>query len=74
MNWDRTEGNSRRLKSKAERERGTRADDRVDVIAGERDQLLGAIQEQYGITRDEAEKRIAAFEERFGGPDSSSRH
>jgi uncharacterized protein YjbJ (UPF0337 family) len=49
-------------------------DDQLDVIAGKRDQLLGTIQEQYGISRDEAEKQIAAFENRFGRHDSSSRH
>jgi uncharacterized protein YjbJ (UPF0337 family) len=34
------------------------------VIAGRRDQLAGRIQESYGITKDEAEKQIADFEER----------
>ena len=36
---------------------------RLDVIAGKRDQLVGKIQEQYGISKDEAEKQV----DRFGG-------
>jgi uncharacterized protein YjbJ (UPF0337 family) len=34
------------------------------VIAGKRDELMGKIQESYGITKDEAEKQIRDFEER----------
>jgi len=74
MNWDRIEGNWRKFKGKAKQEWGRLTDDQLDVIAGKRDQLLGTIQEQYGITREEAEKQIAAFENRFGKHDSSSRH
>jgi uncharacterized protein YjbJ (UPF0337 family) len=42
---------------------GKLTDDHVDLIAGKRDQLAGKIQETYGVTKDEAEKQIKAFEE-----------
>jgi uncharacterized protein YjbJ (UPF0337 family) len=42
---------------------GRPTDDDVHVIEGKRDQLVGRIQESYGITKDEAEKQV----ERFGG-------
>jgi uncharacterized protein YjbJ (UPF0337 family) len=41
---------------------GNLTDDHLDVIAGKRDELLGKIQEAYGITQDEAEKQIKQFE------------
>jgi uncharacterized protein YjbJ (UPF0337 family) len=34
------------------------------MIAGKRDQLTGKIQESYGISKDEAEKQLAAWQER----------
>ncbi len=43
---------------------GKLTDDHLDVIAGKRDQLMGKIQESYGITKDEAEKQIKDFEAR----------
>jgi uncharacterized protein YjbJ (UPF0337 family) len=43
---------------------GKLTDDHLDVIAGKRDQLMGKIQESYGITKDEAEKQIKDFEEK----------
>jgi len=33
------------------------------VIAGKRDQLVGRIQERYGIARDEAERQAKQWEE-----------
>jgi uncharacterized protein YjbJ (UPF0337 family) len=30
-------------------------DDQLDVIAGKRDQLLGKLQEKYGLSKDDAE-------------------
>ena len=35
----------------------------LDTIAGKRDQLTGRIQETYGITKDQAELQVKAFEE-----------
>lgn len=40
---------------------GKLTDDDLEVIAGERDQLIGRIQERYGIAREEAEKQADAF-------------
>ena len=62
MNWDRIEGNWKQFKGKVQRQWGRLTDDRLDVIAGRRDELLGAVQETYGIARDEAERQIANWE------------
>jgi uncharacterized protein YjbJ (UPF0337 family) len=58
MNWDRIEGNWKQFKGKAKEQWGKLTDDDLDVAAGMRDQLVGRIQERYGIAKDEAERQI----------------
>jgi uncharacterized protein YjbJ (UPF0337 family) len=65
MNWDRIEGNWKQFKGSALQQWGKLTDDQLDVIAGKRDLLLGRIQEAYGITKDETEKQLAAWQERM---------
>lgn len=64
MNWDRLEGNWKQMKGKFKERWGKLTDDQLDVIAGKRDQLVGAIQESYGIAKDEAEREVSAWEAR----------
>jgi uncharacterized protein YjbJ (UPF0337 family) len=64
MNWDRIEGNWKQFKGKAKQQWGKLTDDKVDVISGRRDQLVGAIQETYGIANDEAERQVKDWERR----------
>jgi len=63
MNWDIVEGNWKQFKGKVKAQWGKLTDDHLDVIAGRRDQLVGKVQEAYGITKDEAEQQIKHFEE-----------
>jgi len=42
---------------------GKLSDDQLDVIDGKRVELAGKIQEAYGLTKEDAEKQIKAFEE-----------
>ena len=42
---------------------GKLTDDNIDTIAGKRDQLTGKIQETYGLSKDQAELQVKAFEE-----------
>ena len=58
MNWDRIEGNWKQFKGKAKEQWGKLTDDDLDVVAGKRDQLVGRVQERYGIAKDAAEKEI----------------
>jgi len=58
MNWDRIEGNWKQLTGKAKVQWGKLTDDDLDVIAGQREQLSGKLQERYGIAKDEAEQQI----------------
>ena len=57
MNWDIVEGNWKQLKGKAREQWGKLTDSDFEQIAGKKDQLIGRIQERYGISKDEAQKQ-----------------
>lgn len=61
MNWDRIEGSWKQMKGKAREQWGKLTDDDWQTILGKRDQLVGKIQERYGITREEAQKQADAW-------------
>jgi uncharacterized protein YjbJ (UPF0337 family) len=64
MNWDRMEGNWTQFKGSAKQQWGKLTDDQLDVVAGKREALAGKIQEAYGITKEETEKQLSAWESR----------
>lgn len=63
MNWDIIEGNWKQFKGLVREKWSRLTDDNLDTIAGKRDQLAGKVQEAYGITKDQAEVQIKAFEQ-----------
>jgi uncharacterized protein YjbJ (UPF0337 family) len=65
MNSDRIAGNWKRIKGKVREQWGRLTDDDLAVAEGKRDQLLGRIQERYGITRERAEQELKAWESRL---------
>jgi len=62
MNWDTVKGDWKQFRGKVKEAWGKLTDDQLDVVAGKRDQLIGAIQKGYGIARDEAERQVQQFE------------
>ena len=60
MNWDQVAGNWKQFKGHVREKWGKLTDDDLDVVAGKRDQLIGKIQERYGITKEEAERSSRA--------------
>ncbi|MDX2266132.1 MAG: CsbD family protein [Hyphomicrobiales bacterium] len=58
MNWDRVEGNWKQIKGKIRSAWGNITDDDLERMAGKRDELVGKIQERYGIAKDEAERQV----------------
>jgi uncharacterized protein YjbJ (UPF0337 family) len=58
MNWDRIEGKWKQARGLAKERWGRLTNDDLDVIRGRRDQLVGKLQERYGIAKEEAEKQI----------------
>ncbi len=62
MNWERVKGSWNQSKGTIRKQWGKLTDDDVDKIAGERDILVGRIQERYGIAKDEAERQVKDWE------------
>ncbi|HEU5076768.1 MAG TPA: CsbD family protein [Polyangiaceae bacterium] len=58
MNWDQIRGNWKQLKGSARKAWGDLTDDDLDKIEGERERLVGKIQERYGVAKAEAERRV----------------
>ena len=58
MNWDRVEGNWKQFKGKARQKWGDLTDDELERVGGRKDEMVGLIQEKYGIARDEAERQV----------------
>jgi uncharacterized protein YjbJ (UPF0337 family) len=61
MNWEQAKGQWTQLKGSVRKKWGKLTDDDLDVIAGERERLVGKIQERYGIAKEEAERQIASW-------------
>ena len=62
MNWDRLQGNWKQVKGKIRQQWGKLTDDTLAKINGQRQVLVGKIQEAYGISRDEAERQVREWE------------
>ena len=58
MNWETIKGNWNQLKGQVKTRWGDLTDDDLAVIEGERDKLVGKVQERYGITKEEAERQV----------------
>ena len=61
MNWDQVAGKWKQYKGQAKEKWGKMTDDDLDVIDGRRQQLVGKIQEHYGLARDAAERQADEF-------------
>jgi uncharacterized protein YjbJ (UPF0337 family) len=62
MNTAQVKGDWRQLVGKAKEKWGRLTDDDWKIVEGKRDQLVGRIQERYGIAREEAERQLAELE------------
>ena len=58
MNSDQMEGKWKQMKGSLKSRWGKLTDDDLTVIEGQKDQLVGRVQERYGIARDEAQKQV----------------
>lgn len=65
MTWDRIEANWQQFKGSAREEWAALSEAQVDAIAGRRSELVGRIQEAYGMGEAEAEKQITDWQARL---------
>ena len=57
MNWDQIEGKWKQFTVSARSRWGKLTDGDLQTLTGQKDHLVGKIQERYGIARAEAEKQ-----------------
>lgn len=62
MNWDQIEGQWKQTKGQVKEQWGKLTDDDLTTINGKRDQLVGKVQERYGVAREKAEEQVNNFE------------
>jgi uncharacterized protein YjbJ (UPF0337 family) len=57
MNWDEVQGRWHQMKGSVQHQFGKLTNDDVEQIAGQREKLVGKLQERYGYAREDAQKR-----------------
>lgn len=65
MNTDTIQGKWKQLTGQIKQQWGKLTDDDLTVAEGNRDYLVGRLQERYGITRDDAREQVRDFESRL---------
>ncbi|MGA7080247.1 MAG: CsbD family protein [Terriglobales bacterium] len=58
MNSDQMKGKWKQIKGSVKERWGKLTDDDLNVIDGQTEQLIGTIQERYGIAREAAQKQV----------------
>ncbi len=61
MNSDILSGKWKQFRGEVKRQWGKLTDDELDQIEGQRDKLVGKLQEKYGYSRELAEREIDQF-------------
>ena len=61
MNWDEIHGNWSLFKGEIKERWGKLTDDDMDVIEGERDQLIGTLQKRYGMSKEQAQMEVEDY-------------
>lgn len=61
MNSETLKGKWNELKGNVQEQWGKLTDDDLDKAEGNRDQIIGRIQQRYGIARDKAEREFDKF-------------
>src|SRR5262252_4515605 len=61
MNWDQIEGKWKQVSGNFREKWGRLTDDDLIAINGRRDQLVGKVQERYGLAKEAAEKQVDEF-------------
>lgn len=70
MNADQMKGKWKQMKGSVKERWGKLTDDDIDVIDGQHDQLVGRIQERYGIAREAAQKQVDEWNAQVRDSDS----
>jgi uncharacterized protein YjbJ (UPF0337 family) len=66
MNWDRLEGEWKQRRGKAVHHWGKLMNDDLAAIAGKYEELVGKLQERYGIAKEESNQQVRDFKKAIG--------
>lgn len=64
MNWDTAKGQWKQMKGSVKQQWGKLTDDDLTRIEGDRDRLVGTVQERYGVAKDDADRQVRDWEAR----------
>jgi uncharacterized protein YjbJ (UPF0337 family) len=75
MNWDQVEGKWKEYSGKIKEKWGKLTDDDLTVISGKKEQLVGKLQQRYGMAKDQAEQQVDEFTRTLntGAPSDASK-
>jgi uncharacterized protein YjbJ (UPF0337 family) len=73
MNADQLKGKWMQLKGSVKSKWGKLTDDDLDIINGRQEQLIGKIQERYGIAKEEAQRQVNEWNEVSGNVEEKRR-
>jgi len=65
MNMDEIKGKWTEIKGRAREAWGALTDDEIAETKGDREQMIGLVQQKYGKAREEAEREVDEFLSRF---------
>lgn len=61
MNWSQVEGQWKQVKAQVKSKWAKLNDDDLKNLRAKKEDLVGKLQERYGLLKDEAEKQVDAF-------------
>ncbi len=73
MNADQFEGKWKQFKGQVREKWGKLTDDDIHVIAGRREELVGKIQERYGIAKEKATKEVDDYMKALNSSETGDR-
>ena len=73
MNWDQVQGKWKQMKGDIRTRWGKLTDDDLHLIGGQKDKLVGRIQERYGLQKDEAQRQVDDWHRDLGEDDEAAR-
>ena len=73
MNWDTAKGQWKQMKGAVKQQWGDLTDDDLTRIEGDRDRLVGLVQERYGVAKDDADRQVRDWESRQRPASTSER-
>lgn len=74
MNSDQFEGKWKQMKGSLKQRWGKLTDDDITTLSGKKDELVGKLQERYGITREQAMKEADEWAATANADTTSTKH